>query len=104
MNDNDRWFQAYCAALTGLHGALTAFSVNDAAEWARRAADRAMVDYREHCAKDAPVQAESRDGGGCDLFERGAPNGTCEGDGYYECKECVRMRFEPPRAAGGDDE
>jgi hypothetical protein len=29
-----------------------------------------------------------RDGGGCDHFERGKPDGHCSGDGHYECKEC----------------
>ena len=34
-------------------------------------------------------QLDGRDGGGCDLFSRGKPMGDCDGDGHYECKECV---------------
>jgi calcineurin-like phosphoesterase family protein len=35
-----------------------------------------------------------RDGGGCDSFVCGKPRGECEGDGHYECRECVEYRSE----------
>jgi hypothetical protein len=47
---------------------------------------------------------DGRDGGGCEMFSRGKPDGECEGDGHYECKECVlykvRHSLTPQRVGG----
>lgn len=36
---------------------------------------------------------DERDGGECEFFDRGKPDGECEGDGHYECKECVSYHW-----------
>lgn len=54
---------------------------------------RCNGDHADCCGVCKTIaNGDGRDGGGCDSFVRGKPRGECEGDGHYECRECVEYR------------
>jgi|GEM_PF-2865791 hypothetical protein len=54
-----------------------------------------------HLPKETALKPR-RDGGGCDLYEAGTPQGDCEGDGHYQCPECGH--YTPADRGEGEDD
>lgn len=61
---------------------ITEKEKNEALELIERYELQQRHQVRENIENDCPSEG----------FEKGIPNGECEGDGHYMCKECIKYK------------